>query len=63
MDSNRRVRPNISVEESTNLITEILQDNPKSTLTEISSATGVSRATISRRIKNDIGMFPYKYHS
>ena len=60
LDSNRSGRPKISDEESTSPITEILQDNPKSTLTEISSATGVSRATISRRIKNDIGMFPYK---
>ena len=39
---------------------EILEDEPKSTLTSISAATGLSRATIQRRINNDIGMNSYK---
>ena len=43
-------------------IMEILADKPKpkSTLTEISAATNLSRATIQRRIKEDIVQKSYK---
>ena len=38
----------------------ILAEKPKSTLTEISAATNLSRATIQPRIKEDIGQKSYK---
>ncbi len=60
MDSPRSGRPKISDDKATGRIREILEENPGSTLTSISKETGVSRSTISRRIKTEIGMFPYK---
>jgi hypothetical protein len=41
---------------------EILAETPKSTLTQLSAATNISRTTIQRRIKNDIGQKSYKLH-
>ncbi len=60
LDSPRSGRPKISDDKATGRIREILEENPGSTLTSISKETGVSRSTISRRIKTEIGMFPYK---
>lgn len=51
-------RPKIS-EKKMNLIEEILHKNPRSTLTQISNQTGVSRSTAQRRIKFDIGQRSY----
>ena len=53
-------RPKIDDEESMDAIMGILAEKPKSTLTEISAATNLSRATIQRRIKEDIGQKSYK---
>lgn len=53
-------RPRISNEESTHLVEEILEENPKSTLTELSAATGLSRETVRRRIKMDLCLKSYK---
>jgi AraC-like DNA-binding protein len=63
LDKERSGRPKISEEESTTPITEFLEIKPKSTLIELSGLTGLSRSTISRRIKYDIGMFPYRIHT
>jgi hypothetical protein len=60
LDLPRDGRPKISDEKSTDAIMEILAEKPKSTLTEISAATNLSRTTIQRRIKYDIGQKSYK---
>ena len=60
LDLPRSGRPKISTEESTDQIEQILEEEPRSTLTQISAATGVSRSTIQRRIKSELGLKPYK---
>lgn len=60
LDLPRSGRPKISYEESTEPIMEILAENPKSTLTEIAAATGISPSCIRSRIKEDIGHKSYK---
>lgn len=60
LDLPRSGRPKISSEESTDLIAEILEENPRSTLTQLSASTSLSRSTIQRRIKKEIGLKPYK---
>lgn len=60
LDRPRCGRGKISQEESTDIIVEILAENPKSTLAAISSATDLSRSTIQRRIKQDIRQKSYK---
>jgi hypothetical protein len=60
LDLPKSGRPPIPVENSTELIQEILEANPKSTISQLSAATGVSRATVSRRISSDIRMKSYK---
>lgn len=53
-------RPRIPDEESTELIETILQEKPKSTLTELSAATGLCRETVRCRIKDNLGLKSYK---
>jgi hypothetical protein len=60
LDLERSGRPKISDELSTDLITEILEENPKSTVTQISSTIGISQRTILRRIHEVIGMKSYR---
>ena len=60
LDLQRCGRQRIPDEESTDLIMDILNENPKSTLNEISNAIGISKQTIRRRIKSDIGMYSYR---
>ena len=52
-------RPKIDDEESMDAIMGILAEKPKSTLTDNSAVTNLSRATIQRRIKEDIGQKSY----
>ena len=60
LDLPRCGKPKITDEESTDPIMEILDEKPNSTLAEISTATNISRSTIQRRIKHDIGQKSYK---
>ena len=59
-DMPRSGRPKISDEESTNPIKEILQNNPKSTLKEISALTGIKKTTVYNRIHSEINMRSFK---
>ena len=60
LDLPKSGRPKISDEESTEPIRQIMEIAPKSTLSAISAATGINTVTISRRLKVEIGMKPYK---
>ena len=53
-------RPKISDEQSTDLISEILEENPRTPLSHISSSTGLSKATVWRRIKTELLLRSYK---
>jgi len=55
LDLPRPGRPKISEENSTCKILEVLDENDESTLTEISAQTNLSRSTVQRRIKCNIG--------
>ena len=59
LDLAKSGRPRISDEMSTDPIVEILEKKPRSTLDEISKETGISIATVCRRIKSDIHMKSY----
>jgi hypothetical protein len=53
-------RPKISDEDSTRLIEEILEEDPKSTIRAISKQTNLSVGLVQSRISKEIGLKPYK---
>jgi len=60
LDLEKSGKPKICDENSTNPIREILENNPKTTISSICGQTNLSRGTVHNRIKDNIGVKSYK---
>ena len=60
LDLPKSGRPKISYEESSDLISKILEENPRAPLSHVSSSTELSKATLWLRVRTELHLRSYK---